>query len=68
MFGYSHKVTYTKKFTSGLLDGVEFEEALRFPTLDTAEAFAVKIDGRLITPCVGGSSYFVVNAVVSKLP
>lgn len=61
---YKYQVTFSKKFTNGLLKGITIDnEYVRFATWQAANEFAQKCDGKtVIKACVGNSTY------ISSLP
>jgi hypothetical protein len=56
---YKYQVTYSKKFTNGLLKGITIDsEYVRFATWHAADDFAKTCDGETeVKPCIGSGAY-----------
>ena len=52
-----YQVNYTKRFVSGLLEGLTHNDVVRFPDFRSAKQFARYMQSGVITPCAGVSAF-----------
>lgn len=60
MNAYKYQCNYSKRFTSGLLEGKLYHDYLRFATWQDADNFRKLCEsGHEFAPCAGNSGYVV---------
>ncbi len=68
MTSYRYQVNYSKRFTSGVLQGRLYHTYLRFASWRDADAFRQLVEsGHVFQPCAGDGSYRCEDATISAL-
>ena len=62
-----YQVNYTKRFVSGLLEGLTHNDVVRFPDFRSAKQFARYMHSGVITPCAGVSEYTCEDVTVEHI-
>jgi hypothetical protein len=60
------KVTITRRFTGGTLEGLTHEDVVRFPSIHAARRWAKGVLGLEVPRPIGGSPYRIEAAVASE--
>lgn len=62
-----YSVTFTKRFTGGLLDGIAFTDRVTYSTWQGAQRYATFLESHRVepvAPCAGSSPYVVTGDVL----
>lgn len=66
--GYRYQVNYSKRFTSGILEGRLYHDYLRFADWASADQFVKLIEsGHEFAECSGNGSYTADDAILTAI-
>jgi hypothetical protein len=60
---YPVRVDFTRKFTSGTLNGLTNKDSLGFPSQDAAQGWINTMKNE-VNPCAGSSKYVILDAQI----